>query len=131
MKQSVDIGYEHRDEHERHYSLDGFEPTPRPTPKDAELGEEKTREPHRGTADIHRQEAGGYGDSQGTDRVDAPSYLPKHHKIDGKMEDVDVKKAVEKMILQRTAQIKAYVPEDGGETEGGDRELNAYTTTCS
>ena len=131
MEQSVHIVQQHREEYERHRFLDRLLPSPRTSPKDAELGEEKTRQAHRWLAYVHRQKTGSHGYHKSLDRSESVPNLPKNQKVHGKMKHVDMEETVDDMVLQGKCRTETYMPGQQNDAEDGDCSLQSKVRlTC-
>lgn len=110
MKQAVHVAQQHREQYERHRFLDRLLPSPRPSPKDSELSEEKTRQAHRRLANVHRQETGSHGYQESLYRRESVLNLPENQKVHGKMKHVDMKETVDDMVLHGKCRTETYMP---------------------
>ncbi len=131
MKQAVHIVQKHREEYERHGFLCRLLPSPRPSPKNTKLGEEKARQAHRRLADIHRKHAGSHGYHESLHRCESVLDLPKNQQVHGKMKHVDMKETVDDVILQRKCLAETNVPWQQNDAEDGDCSLQSKVwLTC-
>ena len=131
MEQSVHIVQQHGEEYERHGFLDRLLPSPRPSPKDSELSEEKTRQAHRRLADVHRQKTGSHGYHESLYRCESVLNLPKNQQVYGKMEHVDMEETVDDMVLQGKCCTETHMPGRKNDAEDGDGSLQSKVwLTC-
>lgn len=131
MKQSVHVVQKHGEENERHRFLDRLLPSPRPSPKDAEMGEEEARQAHRWIADVHRQKTGSHGYHESLNRCEPVLNLPKNQQVHGKMEHVDMEETVDDMVLQGKCRTETYMPGQQNDAENGDCSLQSKVRlTC-
>ncbi len=131
MKQAVHIVQKHREEYERHGFFDCLLPSPRPSPKDSELGEEKTRQAHRRLADVHRKHTGSHGYHESLNRCESVLNLPENQQVHCKMKHVDMEETVGDMVLQGKCRTETYMPWQQNDAENGDCSLQSKVwLTC-
>lgn len=123
MKKSIDVGEKHGEEDEGHDRFCGILQPADLSPHDAENGKEESRQSHGGFVDPRREEAGEDGNDKSRQDGNPVFDAPQHHEIDGEVEDVGMKEAVDKMADERTAGTEADMPESTKETDDAKRYL--------
>lgn len=121
MEKSIDVGEEHGEEDEGHNRFCGILQPADPSPHDAENGKEEPRQSHGGFVDPRREETGEDGNDESRQDGNPVFDAPQHHEIDGEVEDVGMKEAVDKMADERIAGTEANMPEGTKETDDAKR----------
>ena len=112
MQQSVHIRHDHGANDEWHRLGEGIFPPTSLTPHRPKNSEEKSRKPHRGIIHIHRKIASTYSDHQRLYHRYSISDAPKHHHIDGKMEEVSMTETIQEVIPPWATLIEANMQEE-------------------